>query len=105
MFSGPASRPPGPWQNESILLCVVYVVKVEPSELTRDLALYCKVICYIAAGHDGASLSGKVMSFMTFRDRGIVVAVMSNIAYADTFVLALNVAEAFAEQSAPTRIQ
>jgi hypothetical protein len=35
---------------------------------------------------------------MTFPDRGIVVAVTSNISYADTFSLALKVAQAFVEQ-------
>ena len=39
------------------------------------------------------------MSLLTFRERGIVVAVMSNISHADTSALALKVAEAFAEQS------
>jgi serine beta-lactamase-like protein LACTB, mitochondrial len=49
-----------------------------------------------AVGHDGESLGGTVVSLMTFRERGIVVAVMSNISYADTSALALKVAEAFA---------
>jgi CubicO group peptidase (beta-lactamase class C family) len=49
-----------------------------------------------AAGHDGESRGGKIMSLMTFRERGIVVAVMSNIAYADTSSLVLEVADAFA---------
>ena len=47
-------------------------------------------------GHDGESLGGQVMSLMTFRERGIVVVVMSNISYADTFSLGLKVADAFA---------
>jgi len=50
----------------------------------------------VAVGHDGESLGGPVASLMTFRERGIVVAVTSNISYADTFGLALKVAEAFA---------
>ena len=50
-------------------------------------------------GHDGDSLGGMVASLMTFRERGIVVAVMSNISYADTFSLAPKIAEAFAEQA------
>jgi CubicO group peptidase (beta-lactamase class C family) len=58
-----------------------------------------------AVGHDGESLGGMVVSLMTFRERGIVVAVMSNISYADTSALALKVAEAFAEHSARSRIQ
>jgi serine beta-lactamase-like protein LACTB len=47
-------------------------------------------------GHDGESLGGTVASLMTFR--GIVVAVTSNISYADTPSLALTIAQAFAEQ-------
>jgi len=50
-------------------------------------------------GHDGDSLGGMVASLMTFRERGIVVAVTSNISYADTSSLALTVAEGFAERS------
>jgi CubicO group peptidase (beta-lactamase class C family) len=50
-----------------------------------------------AVGHDGESLGGRVASLMTFPERGIVVAVTSNISYADTFALALKIAEAFAE--------
>jgi serine beta-lactamase-like protein LACTB, mitochondrial len=52
-----------------------------------------------AVGHDGESLGGMVASLMTFRDRGIVVAVTSNISYADTFSLGLKIAQAFAEQA------
>lgn len=48
-------------------------------------------------GHDGEVLGGPVASFWTFPD-GIVVAVTSNIPYADTPALALQVAEAFAAQ-------
>ena len=48
-------------------------------------------------GHDGDSLGGMVASFMTFRDRGIVVSVVSNISYADTFGLATRIAEPFAQ--------
>ena len=51
-----------------------------------------------AAGHDGESFGGRVASLMTFRQRGIVVAVMSNISYADTSALALKIAEAFATE-------
>ena len=40
-------------------------------------------------GHDGDSLGGMVASFMTFPEYGIVVAVTSNISYADTFSLAV----------------
>jgi serine beta-lactamase-like protein LACTB len=49
-----------------------------------------------AVGHDGESLGGRVVSLLTFRERGIVVTVMSNISYADTSALALRVAQAFA---------
>ena len=47
-------------------------------------------------GHDGDSLGGMVASSMTFRERGIVVAVISNVSYADTAAIALKIAEAFA---------
>jgi CubicO group peptidase (beta-lactamase class C family) len=50
-----------------------------------------------SAGHDGASLGGMVASLLTFPDRGIVVSVTSNISYADTFDLAVRIAQAFAE--------
>ncbi len=51
------------------------------------------------AGHDGDSLGGMVASLMTFREDGIVVAVTSNISYANTYAVALKVAQAFAEQA------
>jgi serine beta-lactamase-like protein LACTB, mitochondrial len=55
-------------------------------------------------GHDGESLGGMVASLMTFPDRGIVVAVTSNISYTDTFAVALKIAQAFAEQGkSPSR--
>jgi serine beta-lactamase-like protein LACTB len=47
-------------------------------------------------GHDGDSLGGMVASSMTFRERGIVVAVISNVSYADTPAIALKIADAFA---------
>ena len=49
-------------------------------------------------GHDGESLGGMVASFMTFPEDGIVVSVTSNISYADTYSLAVKIAQAFAEQ-------
>ena len=49
-------------------------------------------------GHDGDSLGGMVASLMTFPEHGIVVSVTSNISYADTFSLAVKIAQAFAEQ-------
>ena len=53
-------------------------------------------------GHDGDSLGGRIASLMIFRDRGIVVAVTSNTSYADTFGLAVKVAEAFAQEGQPS---
>ena len=50
-----------------------------------------------SVGHDGESFGGMMMSFMTFRERGIVVALMSNTSYADTRALALNIGQTFAE--------
>jgi len=50
------------------------------------------------AGHDGDSLGGMVASFMTFPEYGIVVAVTSNTSYADTYSVAVKIAQAFAEQ-------
>ena len=50
-------------------------------------------------GHDGESLGGPVASLMIVRERGLAVAVTSNISYADTSSLALNIAQAFAEQA------
>jgi serine beta-lactamase-like protein LACTB len=49
-------------------------------------------------GHDGESLGGMVASLMTFPQHGIVVAVTSNISYADTFAVGLKIAQAFAGQ-------
>ena len=51
-----------------------------------------------AVGHDGDSLGGMVASLMTFPERGIAVSVTSNTSYADTFGVALKIAQAFAEQ-------
>jgi CubicO group peptidase (beta-lactamase class C family) len=47
-------------------------------------------------GHDGDLLGGMASSLMTFPEHGIVVAVTSNISYADTFALGSNIAQAFA---------
>jgi CubicO group peptidase (beta-lactamase class C family) len=49
-------------------------------------------------GHDGDSRGGRVATLMTFRERGIVVAVTSNTPFADTFSLATGLAQAFAGQ-------
>jgi serine beta-lactamase-like protein LACTB, mitochondrial len=51
-----------------------------------------------AAGHDGKSSGGRMVTLLTFRERGIVVAVMSNISYADTSSLARQVAQEFDQQ-------
>ena len=51
------------------------------------------------AGHGSRKdFIGGTTSFMTFPERGIVVVVMSNISFADTKSIALNIARAFAEQ-------
>ena len=47
---------------------------------------------------NGELAGGSVMSLMTRRDNGIVVAVASNIAHANTLALAQRVADTFAEQ-------
>jgi CubicO group peptidase (beta-lactamase class C family) len=47
-------------------------------------------------GHDGDALGGMVASLMAFPEYGIVVAVTSNISYADTFGVAVKIGEAFA---------
>ena len=49
------------------------------------------------AGYDGELQGRRMGSLMMFRETGIVVAVMSNISYADTPALARKVAEAFAQ--------
>ena len=57
--------------------------------------------------HDGESLGGMVASVMTFPEYGLVVSVTSNISYADTFSMAVKIAEAFVEpaKSTPWRDQ
>ncbi|MCC7031451.1 MAG: beta-lactamase family protein [Acidobacteria bacterium] len=52
------------------------------------------------SGHDGEVLGGIVSSLMMFRERGLVVAVTSNISYAGTPGIALGIARAFADQAA-----
>lgn len=49
-------------------------------------------------GHDGDSLGGMVASLMTVPEYGLVVATTSNISYADTFSLAIKIAESFVGQ-------
>jgi serine beta-lactamase-like protein LACTB len=46
-------------------------------------------------GHDGDVLGGTLASLWTFQERDVVVAVLSNISYADTAALATALAEAF----------
>lgn len=46
-------------------------------------------------GHDGDLLGGIAATLMLFRDRGLVIAVVSNTSYADTPGLATKVADAF----------
>jgi len=47
-------------------------------------------------GHDGEYFIGGSTSLITFPERGIVVAVMTNTSFADTKTIALNLAQAFA---------
>ena len=56
-----------------------------------------------AIGHDGDTLGGMVASLMTLREYGITVSVMSNISYADTSTIALNIAQAFAATASEGR--
>jgi hypothetical protein len=48
---------------------------------------------------NGELAGGLVMSLMALRDSGIVVAVLSNIAHANTFALGLKIGDAFAKQA------
>ena len=50
------------------------------------------------AGHDGDVLGGRMASLVTFPEHGLIVAVTSNISYADTNTVALRIAEAFAQR-------
>ena len=52
-----------------------------------------------AIGHNGDLMGGMVATLMTFPEYGMAVAVTSNISPADTFFLAVKVAEAFAQPS------
>ena len=56
-----------------------------------------------AAGHDGWLLGGPASALLTFRDRGLVVAVISNTSYADPEAIAIQVAQAFATPPAGRR--
>jgi serine beta-lactamase-like protein LACTB, mitochondrial len=48
-------------------------------------------------GHDGDLLGGPVASLLTLPERGLVVAVLSNTSYADTFAVATRLAQVFAQ--------
>ena len=63
-----------------------------PSDLVRF------AVATNADSVNGDLAGGSVMSLMTRRDNGIVVAVASNVAYANTAALALKVTDVFAEQ-------
>ncbi|HUR21138.1 MAG TPA: serine hydrolase domain-containing protein [Vicinamibacterales bacterium] len=52
----------------------------------------------VMAGHDGDLRGGMVASFMTFPRQGIVVAVMSNTSFADTYSLGVKIAQAFKQK-------
>lgn len=54
-------------------------------------------------GHDGDVLGGMAASLLTVPDRGLVVAVLSNISYAKTSALATRLAEAFADANGVRR--
>jgi serine beta-lactamase-like protein LACTB len=53
-------------------------------------------------GHDGDLLAGMAVSLMDFREYGIVVAILSNTSYADTFSIGVKVAQAFAAPQNPS---
>jgi hypothetical protein len=54
-------------------------------------------------GLDGDSLGGMVASLLTVPEYGVAVAVTSNISFADTFSLALKIAEPFVESGRSLR--
>jgi len=64
-----------------------------PSDLVRF------ALAANAGSVNGELAGGMVMSLMTARDSGIVIAVTSNIAHANTSSLALRVRDAFSEQT------
>ena len=61
---------------------------LEPVELAGEQTF--------VVGHDGELRGGMVASFMTFPNRGLVVAVTSNTSFADTYLLGVRIAQAFA---------
>jgi len=54
-------------------------------------------------GGEGDLVGGRVMSLLTVPDRGVAVAVMSDVTHADTSVIAERVAAAFAVQALDRR--
>jgi serine beta-lactamase-like protein LACTB len=50
-------------------------------------------------GHDGDVLGGQAASLIIFPDQGLVVSVISNTSYADTFGVAVKIAQVFAAQA------
>ena len=96
ILAGHHHRSP-PWTTTDVharpgVLCGGMAFYSTPSDLVR-FALATK-----ADSVNGELAGGSVMSLMTRRDNGIVVAVASNIAHANTAALALKVADVFAEQ-------
>ena len=63
-----------------------------PSDLVRF------ALATNAASVNGGLAGGTVMSLMTDRNSGVVVAVTSNIAHANTSELAQRIGDAFAQQ-------
>ena len=56
------------------------------------------------ANHASRTLVGGSVSFLTFPDRGLVVALTTNISFANTRHVALQIAEAFAAQRKPSAV-
>jgi len=52
----------------------------------------------LLVGHDGDLLGGMAASFMTFPEHELTVSVVANISYADTFSIAVKIAQVFAEK-------
>ena len=57
----------------------------------------------VVVGHDGTIMGGIASSLMTFRDRGLVVSVISNTSYADTFAIGVKIAQAFADHAGASK--
>jgi hypothetical protein len=54
-------------------------------------------------GYDGNLRDGQVSTFMILPDRDLVIAVMSNMSFAETTTIATKIAEAFAAQTSARR--